>query len=770
MDLNNRQRQIIRSWPRLLKDVLWGDWRNAAFGYAWGALIAGLAPTGFGAWKSNGDKLASHWRSVSAYAPNVWFILVPMAIIAIFGLSDVTRRAFRSWRYGVISGAFFWSFVITTGLFWGKQGAPIGRGIVALLLVVLMLLVSVALRVWAGVQREKTLRSGPGSLGVDEAPSAMRDPESPIESWSEDRLGRAALVEVLALKILDTRTPVIALRGAFGDGKSSVLNLLRLQLGKSAVVVSFSSWLPNSELTLATDLFADIAAECNRHLIVPSLRKHLRKFAAILAGSVPYLKALPDILPPYTQRQEIRDLGEALSRMPKRVVVLLDEIDRMQKRELLTLLKIIRGAAVLPNLTFVCALNQKHVENVAFDEQDSDSHEFFEKFFPTAVDLPKPGPDVLQTMFHEQLSIIFDKGWFKNDAEQNEFGEALKQLWKDALVRACTNIRKTALLLNDVAAAAQLVEGEVNPLDLCALTAVRRFYPALYEIIWTNAAFFSNSYGWWKSLSFRSEQELAIEAERIGNKIKEGSTGTGGNDAANALLQAMFPARAKDVLGERRVRTAEDAGLAEAEARKRIAHPDFFPVYFRCEVPETVFSSREMECFIDLLTRESSDTGRRSVFDVKFATMDSGSIRRYDFIHKLSLRLSDLPIEVARPIALAISANAARLGDEVWVSERKRALGGIFAVAQQLSGSNAVNQFIAECIEISSSDVFAARLFKFSTTEKSRNQVLRSFQNVKDDAIQDVFTLRMSTRYGGNSDLTPARRDIYAFSVWVEVS
>jgi len=107
------------------------------------------------------------------------------------------------------------------------------------------------------------------------------------------------------------------LRGAFGDGKSSVLNLLRLQLADSAIVISFSSWLPNSELTLANDLFGDIAAECNRHLLVPALRKHLRKFASLLAGSVSYLNLLPDVLPPYTQRQEIQDLGEALGRLPK---------------------------------------------------------------------------------------------------------------------------------------------------------------------------------------------------------------------------------------------------------------------------------------------------------------------------------------------------------------------------------------------------------------------------------------------------------------------
>ena len=337
----------------------------------------------------------------------------------------------------------------------------------------------------------------------------------------------------------------------------------------------------------------------------------------------------------------------------------------MQKAELLTLLKIIRGAAVLPNLTFVCALNQEHVEKVAFDGQGSDTHEFFEKFFPTAVDLPKPSPDVLQHMFCDQLSTIFE-GWFKNDAEQKAFSEALKQLWKDAIVHTCTNIRKTALLLNDVAAAAQLVEGEVNPLDLCALAAVRRFFPAIYEIIWTNAAFFSNSYGWWKSLSHRSEREVAAEAEKVGNKIKEASTGASGDDTAKALLSAMFPARAKEVLDAQRIRRGEDTGLDKAEAGKRIAHPDFFPVYFHCEVPETVFSSREMERFIDSLKTETSDSGRQTVFALKFASLEDGSVRRYDFIHKLSLRLADLPVDIARSVALAISASAAELGDDFW--------------------------------------------------------------------------------------------------------
>lgn len=772
MTFNQRQRQISRTWPTVLKDVFRSEWRRAALGYSSGALLSALVRISVDLWKRDAGTVAMHWKLITAHVASIWSILLPLAIVLGLGLGQITWRAIQSWRYGVVSGAFFWSLLVTAWLFRSDESASPKRTLAALLLVFTILVLSVVFRLWTRIYRERTIQPTLAKSQVqNKASQPMRDPESPIECWSEDRLGRAAVVEILARKILDARTPVIALRGAFGDGKSSVLNLLRIHLAETAVVVSFSSWLPNSELTLANDLFADIAAECNRHLLVPALQKRLRKFASLLAGSVSYLKPLPDILPPYTQRQEIRDLGEALSRLPKRVVVLLDEIDRMQKPELLTLLKIIRGVAALPNLTFVCALNQDHVEKVAFDEPGGDAHEFFEKFFPTVLDLPKPSTDVLQHLLTDQLSITFEGSWFKNETERNDFAVALKDLWKTALIHVCGNIRKTSLLLNDIATSAQLTEGEVNPLDLCSLAAVRRFFPGIYEVIWTHSAFFSNSSGWWKSLSSsRSEEDRATEGERISNAIKGILEKTKDGEAAKALLRSMFPVRARELFGERRRFRGPDEGLDKAEGGKRIAHPDFFPIYFQCDVPETVFSAREMTLFLDNAQSAASDTARRAAFDAKFASLDDGSVRRYDFVHKLCLRMPDVSIELGRSLALAISANAARLGDDFLVSECKRALGGVFAVAQRLSDSDAVNNFLAECIESSSSDLFAARVLKFCTTERSKNQVLQNFRFISEDRIVAAFARRMATRYCGSALSTPTRSDIHAFSVWAEIN
>jgi len=58
-------------------------------------------------------------------------------------------------------------------------------------------------------------------------------------------------------------------------------------------------------------------------------------------------------------------------RLPKRVVVLLDELDRMERDELLPLLKVVRGISALPNLSFVCAAERKTLTEIERHSPDA---------------------------------------------------------------------------------------------------------------------------------------------------------------------------------------------------------------------------------------------------------------------------------------------------------------------------------------------------------------------------------------------------------------
>ena len=225
--------------------------------------------------------------------------------------------------------------------------------------------------------------------------------DDPIGDWDEDIIGRAAVVELLADHALRLRTPIVALHGGLGDGKSSVLNLLRRAIEGQAIVISFSAWLPGSEASLATDLFKDIATECVKHVHVPQLRKRALAYARTVSGSVSYLAGLKELLPTQSQREEVQDLREALSRVPMPILVLLDEIDRMQKEELLVLLKILRGASSIPNVTFVCAFSEEAIKK----ELGSPSFDYLEKFLPVSVRLSAPDPDMLGACFQARLKM-----------------------------------------------------------------------------------------------------------------------------------------------------------------------------------------------------------------------------------------------------------------------------------------------------------------------------------------------------------------------------
>lgn len=775
---------MLSSGPASLKAYLRDEWQRAAIGFSLGALVGELMISV----KTNHfllahlpfDEIVTGGQPAQIlYKPASWFMLGPTAFVLLLLSAGAVWRAARSWACGVASGSVFWPLIIAAVSFFsaGSQYS-VERGTISLVTVCLTMLVGFALRFSADLRAGRPTFVGETTRSrIQKPPVIARNSASPIESFEEDRLGRSAFIEALARTTLVSKAPVIALRGNFGDGKTSALNMLRQEIGSRAIVVSFSTWLPDSQKALAADLLDDIAIEISKQFVVPGLRKRLSSFASLLGGNLPYLKALADVLPPYTQRQEITDLSTLLSRLPKRVVVLLDEIDRMQKEELLMLLKLIRGVASVPNLTFVCAFHQEQVEKTACGSYDAISHMFMEKFFPTATDLPKLGADVLGPELRYQLLKIFDDlDWFTTAPERDEFLRGLDQLYNSTLCQVCTNIRKIGLLANDVNIAAALTRKEVDALDLCALEALRRFYPRAYEVIWTSGSFFANSPDWWKSISYRPPEVAEFERRKVSAAIEKLSSESNDEGAIMGLITHMFPERAWEIRNDSVRKENRGASLKDAAKRHRIFHPDYFPIYFCRAVPDAIFSAFEMERLMGRLQGTSSPTERQVMFSQELEILKKNSFRRYDFLTKIVQKLADLPISLARSIALAITSNSDKLADE-FVSEIKMALSAVVAVAQRLSGasseSSELNVFLAECIIVAKTDLFAEQVYTRVTSGRPEEDgAVSELASVDNLQLRSAFANRMNDRYGASAnaiDFELAQGDIRALFTWAGI-
>ncbi len=72
--------------------------------------------------------------------------------------------------------------------------------------------------------------------------------------------------------------------------------------------------------------------------------------------------------------------------------------DRMQKHGLLILLKILRGAALIPNVTSICAFSEEEAEK-ELEKDGGRSHDSLGKFFPVPVALSPPNSRMLGLRF-----------------------------------------------------------------------------------------------------------------------------------------------------------------------------------------------------------------------------------------------------------------------------------------------------------------------------------------------------------------------------------
>ncbi len=557
---------------------------------------------------------------------------------------------------------------------------------------------------------------------------------------------------------------MVALFGDFGSGKTSTLNLLREHLQGKAIVVSFSTWLPGSKETLTSYLMADIANECQKDYMVPGLRRSTRGLANALAQSVPLLRGISELFPAATQKDDIENLRTALRRLPKRIVVLLDELDRMEQSELRTLLKVIRGISELPNLSFVCAAERETLVETIRGNLNDKSNLYFEKFFPVAIPIPKIGDSDLRAAGTQRLvSTLRNRSWFESEAEEKSFREKINAIWDSRISPSCGTLRAIGLLANDVGVAAAPLRREVDPIDLVMVEVLRRFKPRVYDVVARNSLVLTGGDSWLKGGSYHSDKEK----KALGNRFIEDLRMATGDEAqmeyVRGILNELFPKLA-DIEGWQSRRFSQD-GTKRDDEEKRISRPEMFPAYFRYELPTAIFSAVEFESFVAHSKQLASGERRSEFFRDELRSMEKGSLRRDDFLKKLSdaVRTQDLQLARSWTLAAISAANEIAYDSFTSMGEAGHITRMVVRLAERLAKAERVI-FLSECIDKAADDTMAFRIVTRLTDPKSDVNLSVSFAQ-----LYPAFIQRMRRRYGRDVDATNidlSTSDAPSFNLW----
>jgi hypothetical protein len=771
-------------WDRSGRRYIVTQWRRLSVGCATGSLIAILihliardkvfAPMLSQKWQSWASQPA--FDGLSAYKRELYVLAAVCGVAIIVKVSPAIWRYLRAWWAGITSLTALITLALTVRVLWPGPILSLSTYAWALLLVATM-----SMEWWrfgSGINSADSLLSlsVPVMLPPKRNTSVMSEwqastGDDPIQQWEEDLIGRSAVIEVLAEHIFVGRSPVVALHGGLGDGKTSVLNLLRRSINGHAIVVPFSAWLPGSDETLAIDLFRDIATECKRFVYIPQLKKQSAAYARTISGSVSSLAFLKEILPSRSQREEIDEIRETLARVPRPIVVLLDEVDRMQEDELLVLLKILRGASSIPNVTFICAFS---VEEMKKHLSPKLSYEYLEKFFPVSVSLAAPDPVMVGRLFQNRVKVAANKEkWFLG-TDQKKFEELLDFLWKESLWQICSNLRKAALLVNDVSASAHSIGGEVNLLDLIAIEALRRFATEVHGLVRQNSVFLT--YG---NQSFmtgqyisdrRKEKESSESFKKLEARVNEASE----PQAIKTIVDFLFPNFSSSRQGLSMLSLMRPSNEDLAEKEKRICSPDYFSIYFRAAIPEEMYSEAELMFTIANLNNAQSEEACEHILSEILSALPKDQPKREDCLWKIGRAVKDrLTDKAAEWLAYAAASRSTDYAYSLeYIGEAARAQNIVFEAAQKFSSSTKAQDILVGAMKRAVDDTFAKRLLELAE-KRDRNRILLNFEYIDLDALKLAFVEHMRVHYGqavDTSKLTLQNGDWWAFRRWADYS
>jgi KAP family P-loop domain len=271
-----------------------------------------------------------------------------------------------------------------------------------------------------------------------------------LQTGQGDKLGYRDVAELIALSLVDHASDgglVVGIEGAWGSGKSSLLFLIEEALGKrptdqQPTVINFRPWLVGNRDALLANLFGSLAkaiakiehsrgdATGTTVAKAKEAGEALRKFTAGIgklgtfvevagdATGITVLKLGGKVLSlgrdATKEKADDRPLDElkeslvqSLRDLRHRIVITIDDVDRLEPAEVIEVLRLVRSVADFPNVIYVLCYDSeilsRSIEKAA---QVSDGRAYLEKIVQLTVMVPKPEAFQLRQWFGDELKSI----------------------------------------------------------------------------------------------------------------------------------------------------------------------------------------------------------------------------------------------------------------------------------------------------------------------------------------------------------------------------
>lgn len=336
----------------------------------------------------------------------------------------------------------------------------------------------VLMRIEISSIRNKKLNQGEGFV-LDE----------PIhENPEEDILKRSPFAESIANKLLRTklseRSFAIGIVAPWGYGKTSFVNLIKYHLGDRAIVMDYSPWVYGKGSNLTQAFFMELSK--NLSCYNRSLNHQIKAYASLLGKTdSTLLQLLSSAYALFHQDESLETikgtLEKTLQSIPKPIVVVVDDLDRLIGEEIMEVLRLMRNGASFPNLYFIAAYDKNYiVKTISEQNKVIMPDAYLEKIFQVEYTIPQFEKEVLRNVLFESC-----RKFIVSDNDIKELKEAVydSSVIKDFVIDELRNLRDVKRFSNALHTSYSHLKGEIVLNDLMNITLLKIKYKEVYDVL-----------------------------------------------------------------------------------------------------------------------------------------------------------------------------------------------------------------------------------------------------------------------------------------------
>ena len=447
------------------------------------------------------------------------------------------------------------------------------------------------------------------SANIDNEHNAMKViQDTPLKMVADDRLGRENIVDLIVDSINDCVQKdhpclVYGIYGKWGEGKTSLMNfveekLLAQETDDNINIIKFNPWLVNNDETLMREFFRSMTNKLD-----DKTREVFEKYGslAILATKTVVNAFLPGLGATLAEgialaKDALKDSQCTLSETKKNVVdsiieskrhlvVMIDDVDRLDKEELHSVFRLIRQVADFDNCIYIVAMDidivSKSIGEYYGMGDSQDGRKFVDKIVQVPITLPYIPKCDMQRIVEDELTDILHG--YADQVTKIEIAMAVAPFFY--------TYRELKRYCNQLQFVLPHLKGEVNIVDLCVLEAIKNVSAESYHRIYEQRELLLRQVS---NIYYMKDEESKKAVDRMCQDAKDNVVnGLNGNvkKVIRASLDSLFEKRA----------LYDDKNILE----KRLNTDVYFAKYFAQMVPSNLIPDRILEEFRNLLMEMS---------------------------------------------------------------------------------------------------------------------------------------------------------------------